>query len=158
MEGATNAQGEMTAEIADRDRIHRGDATARTTSRHHMIPVAGMTAMGVLTLRHRQLSPPQTSGSRRETAAPSQLHPPEYEAKGAAPSATLVERAMGAIRLLARTLQVGRRSPTTAGGAGTRTRTTGASTPFRLWLILPRGPLQAPGTVAVAQGDRPPAR
>lgn len=158
MEGDTNAQGETTVGIADRDRIHRGGATARTTSRHHMMPVAEMTAMDVLTLRHRQLSLPQTSGSRRETAGPSHFHLPEYEANGAAPSVTLVERAMGAIRLLARTLQVGQRSPTTAGGAGTRTRITGASTPFRLWSILPRGPLQVPGTVAVAQGDRPPAR
>lgn len=64
MEGATSAQDEMTAEIVDRERIHREDATARMSSQHHMMPAAGMTAMGVLTLHHRQLSLPQTSGSQ----------------------------------------------------------------------------------------------
>ena len=157
MEGVTIAQGAMTAGIADREHIPRGDATARTTSQHHMMSVAGMIAMGDLTLRHPQLNLLQTNGCRRETTEPSQFRLPEDEAKGAVPSATLAGRAMGAIRLPARTLQRVPQSPTTAEGVGTRTRTTGASTPFRLWLILPPGPLQAPGTVVAAQGDQPPA-
>lgn len=153
MEDAAIALDEMTVEIADHERSHRGDGTDRTISRRHMKLVAVILAMVALTPRHRRFHLLQTSGRRRETAEPSQSHRPRAKARGEVPIATRAVWAMGVTRRLARTLQLDQWSRTMAAGTDTRTRTTVASIPFRPWWMPPRGLLWVPGVVVAVQAE-----
>lgn len=143
----------MTAESVDRERIRLGEETVRTSNRRRMTPIPGMIAMAVLTRRCSQPHLRLSSDHQRGIAGQSHLH---RRGAGAISEAGIANRAgwaMGAIRRLVRTLHHGRQSRTMAAGAGTRTRITAASTPFRQWRTIRPGLPWAPRAVGAARGE-----